>query len=457
MSDTAPEYVEPSISYDQGDLAALAPFLLILMMRNITSDGFRVEDPMHAGVFSLPGCVIAAPSFPANTANEDQDYIFNWVRDAAITAIEIAAWKLPTIDNGVSTLINYINFATTCRNNAQPTPGHACFTVNGQSRDWTEQSDGPALQILAILQAYSQLDPPTRTAAAALVAENLVYLLGADQLLLPGQNTPVYQSTTTNLWEEHVGLSFFARSVQLRCFREIVANTIGLPVPASINTAIAWLESALNSHWNGSLYVSLMVPGSNPPASVTNGYDANIDIVSACVYGAVPCTDTKLLATAAILREQWADPSQQQTYYPINGADQARGMGPLFGRYPADVYNGDVANPGLGDHPWALCTANFAELHYRLASEISSSGSIPFDAFSAAFFKQLGIASSAKASDAVTALRTAGDNMLQAVIFHSDHYELSEQFDGITGYERSVKNLTWSYAAFLSALRARAS
>ncbi len=47
--------------------------------------------------------------------------------------------------------------------------------------------------------------------------------------------------------------------------------------------------------------------------------------------------------------------------------------------------------------------------------------------------------------------------MLQAVIFHSDHYELSEQFDGVTGYERSVTNLTWSYAAFLSALRARAS
>jgi hypothetical protein len=31
----------------------------------------------------------------------------------------------------------------------------------------------------------------------------------------------------------------------------------------------------------------------------------------------------------------------------------------------------------------------------------------------------------------------------------------SEQFDGITGYEKSVRNLTWSYAAFLSAVRAR--
>jgi glucoamylase len=45
--------------------------------------------------------------------------------------------------------------------------------------------------------------------------------------------------------------------------------------------------------------------------------------------------------------------------------------------------------------------------------------------------------------------------MLRAVLAHSDHLELSEQFDAATGYEKSVRNLTWSYASFLSALRAR--
>jgi hypothetical protein len=30
--------------------------------------------------------------------------------------------------------------------------------------------------------------------------------------------------------------------------------------------------------------------------------------------------------------------------------------------------------------------------------------------------------------------------MLQAVIFHSDNLELSEQFDATTGYEKSVSN-----------------
>ena len=45
--------------------------------------------------------------------------------------------------------------------------------------------------------------------------------------------------------------------------------------------------------------------------------------------------------------------------------------------------------------------------------------------------------------------------MLRAVVYHSDHLELSEQFDGVSGYEKSVRDLTWSYAAFLSAERAR--
>ena len=45
--------------------------------------------------------------------------------------------------------------------------------------------------------------------------------------------------------------------------------------------------------------------------------------------------------------------------------------------------------------------------------------------------------------------------MLQSIVHHSDHLEISEQFDAQSGYEKSVRNLTWSYAAFLSAVRAK--
>jgi glucoamylase len=153
------------------------------------------------------------------------------------------------------------------------------------------------------------------------------------------------------------------------------------------------------------------------------------------------------------LRAQWADPASKY-FYPINGADSSAGLGPLLGRYPGDVYDGDT-DAQVGDHPWALTTANFAELYYRLASKITSSRTVAADSLSAAFLSQVGVTSSTPPLDAAAALRSAGDAMLRAVVYHSDHFELSEQFDAVTGFEKSVANLSWSYAAFLSAVRAR--
>jgi glucoamylase len=270
------------------------------------------------------------------------------------------------------------------------------------------------------------------------IAKNLVYLLNA------------YQYPTMNLWEEvNGGSSFFARAVQLRCFQAISSNTYGIPVPAATAAAISWLQTALQSHWNGTYYVSIV-----PQSAALPGYDPNIDIVLASIYGAISCTDTQLLATAAQLRSQWAD-SSSSSYYPINGTDQTQGLGPMMGRYPGDKYDGDTAEPVPGGHPWALCTCNFAELYYRLANAIGSSKSVPFNNLSSPFFAQIGVTASTTWDEAVTALQNAGDSMLNAVISHSDHLELSEQFDGTSGYEKSVSDLTWSYAAFLSAVRAK--
>ena len=79
----------------------------------------------------------------------------------------------------------------------------------------------------------------------------------------------------------------------------------------------------------------------------------------------------------------------------------------------------------------------------------------PLDASTTQFFSQVQITATTTVAGAVNALQSAGDQMLQAILFHSDHFELSEQFDATSGYEKSVSNLSWSYASFLSALRAR--
>ena len=426
------------------DFPVIAQHMFGLMMRNVAADGFRFEDPVQRGRYSTPGCVIAAPSYPANSPGVDQDYVFNWTRDAAITAMEVAASSMRIRGApDVEPLEDYVRFAAICQGNAIPTLAHACFTVEGNSRPWSEQNDGPALQTVAILQAFALLDEPTRDLARQVIGRNLDFLL------------EVYRQPTTNLWEEHVGYSFFARAVQLRCFREIAANTIGVTVPAGCQEAADWLEGALASHWDGARYLSLIGEDQPPAAPAGPGYDPNIAVVMAAIYGAVPVGDPRLLATAAELRRQWSDPASSSVY-PVNLADQQLGIGPMVGRYPGDTYDGDVANPVQGGHPWPLTTGNFSELYYRLAGEVRRTGSVPHEELSASFFAQVGVAIDTPPQEAAAALEQAGDRMLQAVVYHSDNLELSEQFDGTTGFCRSVSNLTWSYAAFLSAVRAKA-
>ena len=188
------------------------------------------------------------------------------------------------------------------------------------------------------------------------------------------------------------------------------------------------------------------------PADYRAPYDPNIDIVMAAIYGAVPVTDTKLLATAAQLRSQWADPDSTY-FYPINGADQQRGIGPMLGRYPGDSYDGDTGcasrRPSLGGRHGQLRRAVLPA-----GQQVTTAGTVPLDSLSASFFTQLGVDASTTPAGRGGA-GGAGDQMLQAIIFHSDNLELSEQFDATTGYEKSVSNLSWSYAAFLSAVRAR--
>ena len=110
-------------------------------------------------------------------------------------------------------------------------------------------------------------------------------------------------------------------------------------------------------------------------------------------------------------------------FYPINGADQQRGIGPLLGRYPGDVYDGDT-DAQVGDHSSAVSTASLAEPYYRLAGQVTTDGTVPLDSLSVGFFSQVGVDVSTTPAAAAAALQAAGDQMLQAVIFHSDNLEL---------------------------------
>ena len=146
------QYSEVQVAVAQSNLTTIAPYMFWLMFRNIASDGFVFEDPVNTGVLSQPGCVLASPSWE-NTAHVNQDYVYNWTRDAATVAIELAAGTIPTSQP----LIDYVQFAQICQSSGGDFD-LASFFINGTPRNWSGQTDGPALQMLAILQLFSQLD-----------------------------------------------------------------------------------------------------------------------------------------------------------------------------------------------------------------------------------------------------------------------------------------------------------
>jgi glucoamylase len=357
-------------------------------------------------------------------------------------------------------LCDYVSFSEICQTSALAI-GHffrASYQVDGSARDWSDQKDGPALQSLAFVEAWPFLDGPSRATATRVAQRNLeetvAHWQDDDQMFGP--------------WEDVHGPSFFARAAQVRFLEEVSGtNTLGLNPPAAMDTALDGLRNALGTHWDDAKRCYLSIPGGaagDPTLTDVSGFDPNVDIVLACVYGSIPCTDPKLLATAAQVRAVFDVGGS--TGYPINAADRNdpdRGFGPMIGRYPSDTYDGNVGKDKefpTKDHPWALCTANFAQLYFLVAHAFDAGAPVPFDELTGPFFDQVGLGEAtvndpADATGVATALRSAGDKMLQAVLFHSDHYRLSEQFDGTTGYEESVSDLTWSYAAYLSAVRTR--
>ena len=124
--------------------------------------------------------MLASPSWENTATHVNQDYVYNWTRDAAVVAIELAVGPLPTNQP----LIDYVQFAQACQNFGQRYRSlrSSVILINGTPRNWTDQTDGPALQTLAILQMYAQLDAPTQAVASAVIAANLDFL----QNRLPG-------------------------------------------------------------------------------------------------------------------------------------------------------------------------------------------------------------------------------------------------------------------------------
>ncbi|KAL8293144.1 hypothetical protein RQP46_000838 [Phenoliferia psychrophenolica] len=144
--------------------------------------------------------------------------------------------------------------------------------------------------------------------------------------------------------------------------------------------------------------------------------------------------------------------------YPLN---KSRAI-PALGRYPEDVYDGTGISLA---HPWFLCTSAAAEVLYRKSASLATSSGFVITKTSLPHYGrwiadarvgQKVAAGSKELADVVKGMRAMGDDFVGIVReYGRSDGSLHEQFDRVTGEGRGARDLTWSYAAIITALEGR--
>jgi glucoamylase len=281
-----------------------------------------------------------------------------------------------------------------------------------------------------------------------------------------------------DLWEEVEGLHFFTAMVQLRALREgsDLALAFGDHGAADWYAQQAeYLSNFVHNFWDetkGHLVETL--------DSTRTGLDCGLLLGS--LHGLPssyathepiypPHSDEILLSLLYLVQDQRARfpiNSSPSPSTPDNDEDAEILEGTGLGRYPEDVYDG-YGTDARGGNPWFLCTSSAAEIIYRTASHLSTTTNLTITPRGLPFYSALLSSSSLvpeagktyESADAlfhsvVERLKDAGDEFMDVVRVHADAGGgLSEQFDRVTGFERGARDLTWSYGAFIQAVRAR--
>jgi glucoamylase len=137
-------------------------------------------------------------------------------------------------------------------------------------------------------------------------------------------------------------------------------------------------------------------------------------------------------------------------------------LAPAIGRYAEDIYDGLGTSRG---NPWFLCTAAIGEYLYRVGLHLQLAGRVTVTRINLDFYtKFLGVAVAPGVYDAnssvyasiMNALGNKGDDFMRRVQYHAPTGMLPEEFNRETGVPQGARDLTWSYAAMLTANSSRA-
>ena len=476
------------------------------ILRNVAPGGSNAPD-------ATPGTIIASPS------REYPNYYYQCsetiplaffhlakltqrlgIRDAAITASSLVSLYTANPHSYLSSKVlspileSYAYLSHTLQHTPNPSGNFADLSGLGEPKfhvsgtafidPWGRpQRDGPALRALTLmtyLRAYNASHPtlwvreggrknPFADLYDASMPPNSIIKADLEYV------ARYWRDPGFDLWEEVSGLHFFTALVQHRALRE------GAELAAAFGDwgARKWYamqadllrDELLPRFWSaerGHLIASLDKPE-------RSGLDCGV--LLGAIHGTAigdedaryaPYSDEVLVSLLELVRDQ-------RKRFPINAGplslaaeagefDELAGVG--IGRYPEDAYDG-YGFASQGGNPWFLCTASASETLYRTGAHITStrflnvsSTSLPFwNALLPSFHLDAGTVyepGDAVYHKALKRLKSTGDSFLAVVRKHADgEGALSEQFDRLTGYERGARDLTWSYGAFLQAVKAR--
>lgn len=381
---------------------------------------------------------------------------FTWTRDAALTYKALVERFISGDTSLRSKLDGYVSSQATLQQVTNPSGGpdsgglgEPKFNVDLTqfTGPWGRpQRDGPPLRATAlILYANWLIANGGRDAVIAnvwpVIAKDLSYTVR------------YWNQTGYDLWEEVNGSSFFTLSASHRALVEgaALAAKLGKSCQGCAESAPQVLCFA-QTFWVGG-YIDSNI---NVNEGRT-GKDANSLISSIHTFDPkAGCTDSTFQpCSSRALANHKAVVDSFRSIYQINkGIAQGRAV--AVGRYAEDVY--------YNGNPWYLTTLAAAEQLYSALYQWEQVGSITVNTVSLPFFRDIlpSVSSGtyAKSSQTyksiVAAVRTYADGFITVVQQYTpSDGSLDEQYDRNTGAPTSARDLTWSYAAFLTAIERR--
>jgi glucoamylase len=379
-----------------------------MMRQSISPATVKSRPHFFQTIIPKPGAVVASPVLAAY--DPEPDYFFHWYRDSALV-MDALFLVQDEIADARSLFDDFVHFsaglaALDGRNVPllQAQPGFTQFLRHdiakahgGAIAGETRVNPDGTLDVSD--WPRPQYDGPAQRILTLLrwdiVTEEAAALLRADLAFVLRHAS----QSCFGVWEEENGLHYHALRVSAEALTrgaDWLRTKEDDDFAGRCDGQAQALLRNLDKWWNGSFIQAHILDSRRPEKEL----DISV-ILAANHAGAAP--DERLKATLAKLEQLFG------ALYPINKGRAA----PALGRYGDDTYYGGGA--------WYAATLGAAEFCYR-------------------------------ATD-----RPRGDAYLETVrAFTPQSGDMSEQFDRATGAQTSAQHLAWSYAAFITAIAARA-